>query len=183
MSDSVLERLDLTSPEARAEFERAFYSAFVQVAGNRLIRQLWVWNETEGRIATRVPYDDQVIYVFRDACGAIATAMAVNVKLHEFQSAAYGFPGPVDRRGCCELLALFVVAGHDLHNAYHFRAASFDDLYRRGFNTAYATTATRVLRFYLRLGAEQLDEHMVQDERRHFLQFDLRRAALRRRPG
>lgn len=174
MTDRRLEVLDAACPAALAEFERAFYSAFVKVSGNRLVRQLWIWDEAERRIATRVPYDDQIIYVFRDDRGAIATAMAVNMTLREFQAEAYGFPCPAERRGCCELLTLFVVGSHDLENAYRFRAATFGDLHRRGFDTAYATTATRVLRFYLRLGARQLDEKMVQDERRHFLQFDLR---------
>lgn len=182
MSDPVLEVLDTTSAAGRRDFEAALYSAFAPVVSNRLVRRLWLWNDAERRIATRVPYADQIVYVFRDDQGGIGTAMAVNVALDEFQSAAYGFPAPEDRHGCCEMLALFGSARHDLHNAHRFRAASFEDLYLRGFTTAYATTATRVLRFYRRMGAQELDERREQGERRHFLVFDLRRPELRRPP-
>jgi hypothetical protein len=175
MTDVLLERLNLACPAAREEYERAFYSAFARVATNRLVRRLWVWDDAQRRIATRVAYEDQIIYVFRDAAGSIAVAMAVNTTLRVFQSAAYGFPCPADRRGCCELLTFFTVRGHDLRTGFRFWSTTFDDLVRSGFHTALATTATRVLRFYLRMGAHQLDETVVDNERRHFLQFDLLR--------
>src|SRR5436189_208493 len=56
MSDLYFERLDTSSENEREAYERAFYAAFQRAAGNRLIRQLWQWDDASGRLATRFKF-------------------------------------------------------------------------------------------------------------------------------
>jgi hypothetical protein len=170
-----LERLDLDCPSERAAYERAFYAAFRRATGNRLIRQLWLFDDAAGRLATRVPYEDQWIYVLRGEDGGIVTALAVNHALRDFQAGAYGFAPPSDPRGSCEFLTFFSVTEHGLSSRFWFWRETFADLDERGFHTGYATTASRVLEFYLRMGARPIEDREVEGEIRHFLAFDLRR--------
>jgi hypothetical protein len=170
-----LERLDLSCPGERAAYERAFYAAFRRATGNRLVRQLWLWDDAAGRLATRVPYEEQIIYALRDADGTLVTAMAVNHALRTFQGAAYDFPAPPDPRGCCEFLTFFSLHEYRLPTRFRFWRDSFADLAAHGYHTGYATTASRVLAFYLRMGARRIEDRDVDGEMRHFLAFDLRR--------
>jgi hypothetical protein len=174
MPDYRLGLLDPSLPIEREEYERAFYTAFQRAVGNRLIRQLWQWDEAAGRLATRIAYEEQIIYTLRnDASGAIRIALAVNHVLRSFQSAAYGFSPPADPQGCCEMLTVFTVGEYRLPTTLSFWRATFADLCARGYHTAYATTAPRVLGFYLRKGARVIDEREIDGEMRYFLSFDL----------
>jgi hypothetical protein len=179
MSRYRLERLDLSSPREREAYERAFYAAFQRATGNRLIRKLWQWDDEAGRLATRIPYEEQIIYAQRDEGGAVLTAMAVNHPLRTFQAAAYAFPPPLDPRGCCEFLTFFSVREHSLATRFCFWRDTFADLSESGFHTAYATTAARVLNFYLRMGARLIEERDIEGEMRYFLAFDLGRTEWR----
>jgi hypothetical protein len=171
----------LLDPFVSAErelYERTFYAAFERAAGNRLIRQLWIFDDERKRLATRIPYEDQVIYVLRGPAGRIVTALGVNVAMRSFQASAFGFGLPDDAGGYCELLTMFSVGEYRLESRYRFISATFGDLYRRGFHTALATTAQRVLRTYVRNGARVIAEKEIQDEMRYFLKFDLARKSL-----
>lgn len=177
------EELDLSDPAAVADFERAFYAAFVGVTGNRLIRSLWRWDDAARRLATRVPYAEQRILVERNARGQVEAAMAVNVAMRRFQGAAFGFsPGP-DTAGCCEFLAFFAVAERRLDRRLGFVAGCYGELRRGGLRWAYATTAPRPLGSYLHIGGELLEEREVEGEMRYFLRFPLERPWMRRRTG
>jgi hypothetical protein len=175
MSELHFERLDASSASEREAYERAFYTAFQRAAGNRLIRQLWQWDDAAGRVATRIPYDEQIIYVLRDEGGRIVTGLAVNHLLRSFQSAAYGFSPPPNHDGCCEFLTVFSVEEYRLATRFEFWRNSFTALRAAGFHTGYATTARRVLNLYRLLGAKILKEAEIEGEMRYFLEFDLRR--------
>ena len=84
-----LEMLDVTDPAAADQYELAFLKAFQRATANRLVRSLWRWDEENSRLATRVPYDEQLVWVLRDC--AIETGMAFNIGMRQFQSAAFGF--------------------------------------------------------------------------------------------
>jgi len=174
------ELLDQRNAAVVAEYERSFYAAFAPVTDNRLIRWLWQWDDTGGRLATRVPYADQRIYLQRGADGSIAAALAVNMALRELQGGAFGFDLP-DRDGSCEFLTVFVNAGHDLKTRHVFWSACFADLRRRGLHTAYATTARRPLVLYRRLGGTIVDTNVIEGEERFFLRFSLERDYIRPR--
>lgn len=168
-----LEQLDLNAPGVIAEWERAFYQGFAHVTGNRLIQTLWNWDHDEQRLATRIPYDEQLIYGWRDATGALATCLAINVTLASFQSSAFGFQPDRSQHAprACELLATFSLSDRSLSHVMQFRTTAFAELYRRGFRRAYLTTADRNYRIWVRCGAELLDEAVIEGERRRFLQF------------
>lgn len=175
MTTGNIERLDCPQAAQREQYERAFYTAFARAAGNRLIRKLWLWDDAARRVATRIAYDEQIVYVMRDSGGRIVTGMGVNCAMRTFQSAAYGFAPPREREGCCEFLTLFSVGEYRLRTRFQFRRESFADLVERGFHTAYATTAHRVLQVYLRQGAQVLAQREIEGEARYFLRFDLKR--------
>jgi hypothetical protein len=164
--------LDVTSPQDRDAYERAFYTAFQRAVGNRLIRQLWTFDDAGGRLATRIPYEDQLIYVLRDKERRIVTALGVNVAMRSLQAAAFGFELQ-DTAGSCELLTFFSVNEYQLDRGLRFQRDSFRDLHKRGFHSAFATTARRPLRTYLRVGGLLLAEKEIEGEMRYFLKFSL----------
>jgi hypothetical protein len=166
-----IELLDSGNATARAEYERAFYAAFQRVPGNRLVRSLWQWDDAARRIATRVPYGDQRIYLTR-LHGAIDGALAVNLRLAQFQSAAYGFAPPVEPAGACELLSFFAVSDRRMATRARFWRACIADLKARGFHTAYATSAPSSYTTYVRFGARLVDQAELAGELRYFLSFD-----------
>lgn len=171
--------LDTSDAEERAAYERAFYAAFLRVSGNRLIRSLWRWDDAGRRLATRIPYEDQVVFAGRDECGHIETVIATNVALREFQSAAFGFEPAPGAVGCCEFLTFFTVRDFRLAVKMRFWEACFAELRQRGLHMAYATTAARLLPIYRRIGGEVLDEAVVEGEARYFLRFSLDRHWMR----
>jgi len=174
------ECLDTNDAVQRVVYERAFYAAFARVTGNRLIRALWRWDEAERRLATRIPYEDQVVFVGRDERGHIETVIATNVALRKFQSAAFGFEPPADVAGCCEFLTFFTVRDFRLSVKLRFWEACFAELRQRGLHLAYATTAARLLPIYRRIGGDVLAETAVDGEARYFLSFSLDRHWMRR---
>ena len=174
MSVLHFERLDTSSPTERVAYERAFYAAFRRAADNRLIRQLWQWDDEAHRVATRIPYSDQAVFVLRDGGGHIVTGLAVNHALRSFQSSAYGFFPPQTVDGCCEFLTVFSVHEYRLATRFKFWRDSFSALQTAGFHTGYATTAPRVLNLHKLLGGRILKENTIENEVRYFLEFDLR---------
>src|SRR5262245_49830415 len=101
------------------EYERAFYKAFTRAKGNRLIRQLWIFDDDAERLATRIPYDEQLVYVMRDDAGAIIAGMGVNTAMRSFQGEAFGFR-PESPAGCCELLTMFSLGEYRLEKRFRF---------------------------------------------------------------
>jgi hypothetical protein len=172
-----VERLNAADPVARAEYERACYAAYERVSGNRLIRKLWRWDDAARRVAARIPYEDQVVYILRDGRGRISRALAVNVGMRELQSAAYGFPPPAP--ASCEFLSYVSGDDHQLLGVHEMWRESFADLRARGFGAAVATSAAQPLPFYRRAGAEVLAEAEIEGEQRYFLRFDLARTRTR----
>ncbi len=151
------------------------------MTGNRLIRDLWCWNDAAERLATRISYDEQVVFIERDVDGAVETAMATNIAMRTWQASAFGFGDGIDTTGCCELLTFFTAVDHRLEQKLRFVHACFSDLRSRGFHTTYATTAQRPLNSYVRIGGQLIAETEIEREMRYFLRFSLDRAWMRRR--
>ncbi len=173
ISNLNLEILDPDSPDEVARYERAFYKAYERASGNMLIRKLWNWNDEEQRLAVKVPYNRQLNYILRCRdTGEIVTALAVNRDCIQAQSVAYGFQISNSTHGTCEFLTLFSLNEYDMHSRFAFWRLVFADLQARGYKTAFGTTAKRLLRFYLRMGAEVIDQRTIEEEERFFLKFD-----------
>jgi hypothetical protein len=171
--DFVFERIELSTPAAIAAYERAFYQAFQRVKSQHLIRQLWLWDDAAGRLAARVPYADQVLFAIKTDRGEMDTILAVNVRLRQFQSAFYGFSPPVDGQGCCEIITFFSAGTDRPVISPLFWQWCQQQLAAVGFQTAYATTALRPLKVYRRMGAEVIQEAVIDGETRYFLKFAL----------
>jgi hypothetical protein len=168
--------LDAGDPAAVAEYERAFHAAFSRIAGNRLIQDLWLWDDPAQRLATRIPYRDQIVLLGRDPAGEIQTAMAFNCAMREFQSSAFDFAPPEPTEGTCELIVFFTLGHRHLSRVVANLVHCYAEMRARGYHTAYATTAPRPLRTYRRIGGtEVIDEREIEGEMRYFLRVDLAR--------
>ncbi|HMU65856.1 MAG TPA: hypothetical protein PKE57_01845 [Cellvibrionaceae bacterium] len=171
--------LDLGDDTAVVQYEQAFYQAFYTLTHNRLIRTLWHWDLDQQRLATRIGYEHQRIYVGRDMQGEIAMAIAVNTELQLYQSGAFGFPKPAHTTGQCELLAFFAINNHHLQHTLHFWRSCFKDLSACGFHTGFASSAARLVPVYSRAGGEILDKTVLEGEQRFHWKFDLNRQWLK----
>jgi hypothetical protein len=161
------------------QFEQAFFRGFRQSSHNQLIRWLWEWDEPRQRLRTRVPYEDQKIWVGGSGDN-LAVGIAVNVRLALLQSAAFGFSIPdslSEGRRICEFLAFFSMGDHSLANGHAIWTEVFRALQGVGYCEAVATAAPKVLPLYRRMGATILDEREVEGEKRFFLRFELIRTA------
>ncbi len=165
--------LDTNCPTEVELYEQAFYRAFERASHNRLIRKLWNWNDEVRRLAVRLPYSQQINYVMRrEDTGDIVTGLAVNCDCSQAQSHAYGFTAPESDNCTCEFLTLFSVSEYSMQSRFLFWRTVFNDLQKRGYKTAYGTTASKVLRFYTRMGAQVIDQRSIDGEERYFLRFD-----------
>ncbi|WP_203076713.1 hypothetical protein [Falsiroseomonas ponticola] len=166
------EVLDTADPAAVLAYEQAFYRAFEPIRPAVLLRRLWEWDDAAGRIAAPVPYADQVVYVLRDAGGAVRRGLAVNLALRTVQAARFGFAVPRGP-GIGEMLTFFSDGPHDLRGALRFRRACYADLRARGLRHGYGTARRRPLPAYGRFGTEVIEERRIEGEARFLLRFDL----------
>ncbi|MEO5364909.1 MAG: hypothetical protein H7831_00830 [Magnetococcus sp. WYHC-3] len=175
MSAAPLDMLDRRDDAAVARYERAFYQAFQRVVGNRLIRSLWLWDDDAGRLATRIGYDQQVIYVQPGATTPLAAAVAVNVAMCSLQAGAFGFSVPEDANNPCEILTFFSVAEHNPAHRLALLDQVFVDLRRRGHGDILATAGQRPMAVYRRyfsaLGGEVAASATLDGESRYFLRY------------
>lgn len=171
----VLEELDLQNESHIAEFEHAFFQAFAPLAQNLLIRKLWLWDEANRRLKTRIPYAEQTIFVSRDADGKIETALALGMCLKTVQSAAYGFYIKQNDKNC-EALAFFGLGERQMRHTMTFWRACRAALLQRGLQNVYGTCAERVLPVYLWVGARVLETRAIEKETRHFFQISLKKS-------
>lgn len=165
------EVLDTADPAAVAAYERAFYNAFAAIRPAGLLRRLWLWDDAARRIASPIPYAEQVVYVLRDAAGDVRRAMAVNLALREVQAARFGFVLPAEP-AIVEMLTFFADGPHDLRGVIRFRRECFLDLHARGFRFGYGTARRRPLPAYGRFGTEVVEERLLEGEARYLLRFD-----------
>lgn len=172
---SVLDPCDAVQLE---QYERSFFSAFVKVTSNRLVRRIWLWDHHRQRIRTAIPYEDQLIYTWRNRQGDIISSMAVNHHPEHRQYTAFGFHYSGKER-TAEVITLYTTpdAGRDTGhkgNTSFLRGYCYKDLAERGYDILLATCAARPLKSYLRLGWELLDEALIDNEARYFLKHPLR---------
>ena len=171
-----LELLNLNDPNAIIEWEKALYTAFSKVPGNRIIRSLWLWDDQNQRLAMRIGYNDQRIYCWRNEQRTITSGIAINVRMHQFQASAFGFQTPEqegDTNAHCEAIAAINSERWGLTGDFQFRRTVFYDLYKLGFRWVWATTSDRIYHFYQRMGAELVEEKWIGEERRRLLRFRL----------
>lgn len=172
MKNGKISRLNPSDPHALEDYERAFYEAFTRVPSNRLVRQLWLWDDERRRLKTRIAYEHQTIWVSRHASGELQIAIAVNDDPVRAQSAAYGFSIPCEA-GIFEVLTLFAsgpLSYGDIRSFWQDFLAKMRDA---GLARGYATSAAPLLPLYKRAGWEIAEKTEIAGEIRYFLTLHL----------
>jgi hypothetical protein len=159
-------------------YERAFYSVFVKVTSNRLVRKIWDWDEESHRLKTKIPYEDQVVFSCRNAQGEIKSAVAFSLNTAESQFGNFGFQVPAGKKGrYVELLTLFTqprvrLDGFRFTQSF-FRPHCVAYMQNMGYDFGLTTCAERPLATYLRWGWEVLEEAVIDHQKRYFLYYDI----------
>ena len=171
--------IDPDDPAQVSEYERHFYHAYAGLTDNTLVRLIWDWDDARQLLRTKIPYDDQVIYSWRDRDRRLVGAMAANLRLERgFQGATFGFTPQPGATRSCEILNVMSANRHRRWTLVDYRAFirdfGYGDIVARGFDVAYSTCTRRRLRPYLRLGAVLLSEGTVNGEERFFLRWPVR---------
>lgn len=170
--------LDLQDGSVVERFEKAFYQAFVNLNSNRLVRKIWDWDEGNGRLKTRISYEDQIIFAWHSPEGELRCASAVNLNNNCSQFGSFGFKVPAHKVGrYCEVLTLFTcnierANGIKLDRLF-LRAFCIQYLRQQGYDFILATCAQRPLSTYLRWGWEVIGETTIDNEKRYFLYYDI----------
>jgi hypothetical protein len=167
-----VEELNLADSLQVAAYERAFFAVFEPLTHNQLIRWLWDWDEGEKRLRTRVPYDEQTVFIERNESGEVRKALAIGTKLETLQAAEYGFVIPA-RPENCESLTFFTIGDRRFESTKTFYNACREKLFERGFRTMYATGAPRILRLHVYVGGELIESREIEGEIRNFVRIDL----------
>jgi hypothetical protein len=176
---TLLRCMDCSDPEDIAGFEQGFYLGFEESTHNKIIRWLWIWDEQAHRLRTRVPYEDQTIWI--SASGSPPdTGIAVNTRMALLQSSAFGFSLPDTLSGSgntCEFLTAFSTGDRSIGHFHKAWNEVFHTLQALGFRNAVATCARKILPLYRRMGAVILEERLIEEQVRYFLGFELFRTA------
>ncbi|MCP9808958.1 hypothetical protein KBY58_05890 [Cyanobium sp. HWJ4-Hawea] len=168
-----IKRLNHLDDLAVQRYEEAFYLAFSRAKSNRLIRQLWNWDDVAGRIRTKIPYQDQHIFLLRAPDGNVDTATAINWRMEDYQAAQLGFIPPESIAGHAEILTLFSRKDADLEGLRRFMKLTAEECLALGLRSADATCTNRLLPIYQHLGGEALASRLIDGEQRTLLRFEL----------
>lgn len=171
--------LDWNDAGLVASLETEAYRAFEGGRSSPLLRGLWIWDDAAQRVRTRVPPEDQRVWIEVDG-ERVHTAILVNTRLALLQSAAYGFavpPGLADGRPLCEFTMAYSREDHSLGHFHNAWDEAFRDLRTAGYGDGLATCARRLLPLYRRMGARIVEEAEISGERRYFLHFELERTS------
>jgi len=163
-----LARLDVRDRDVHEEYERAFYDAFSRVPSNRLVRQLWLWDDDSRRLKIRLAYEDHTIWASRRASGELHFAIAAHQDPSRAQSAAYGFEIPREP-GIFEVLTFFNNGPTDIAEMRSFWLSFLAHMRDAGLTRGYATCAARLVLLYKRAGWEVAAETEIAGEARYLL--------------
>lgn len=161
---------------AMLQFERCFYDAFKSHTSQKLLRQIWNWNDEEQRISLKTPKSELMLFAWYNAQHEplCYVAGARNPSFSQLQY--YGFDIPVDSQNFGEVLTLFTINGkrsngYALNNRF-LKAFCKNYALKEGWKGLLATCAPGVLNGYLRWGWQLRDTIIFQGETRHLLRFD-----------
>ena len=115
---------------------------------NTLVRRLWRWDDQHRRLATRIDYDDQRIYIGRNPSGALTLAIAATVVPSRWQSAEYGFTPQQCGADACEVLTFFATTRLSGAVIRPFWRRFLTAIKALGVRSAYATCAAPMLPLY-----------------------------------
>ncbi|MFW6254413.1 MAG: hypothetical protein ACOC41_05740 [Chitinivibrionales bacterium] len=166
------EILDIHNESEVAAYERAMYRAF---SGSEIVTldKIWQFDHKNRKLRTRIPYDDQEIYVAR-LDDSVVAGVAVNYAMDKIlQLEMMGFSIDKNRKGICEGLGIFNL--RVFHNssmvALTLKQHMFEKMRERGIVRAYGTCSTRKLRGYLHLGWRLIDQRQFEGEQKYLLEM------------
>jgi hypothetical protein len=166
-------QLDLSNEAHIHAFEQSFYLAFSRSKGNSLVRKLWLWNDEDSRLKTRIPYSSQRIFVTWDEAGEVDTAVAFNCSKDFYQAGFFGFERPLCSEPNYEVLAFYSKRDQKFRELrlFMWQCAVYCD--QQGVSCIDATCTDRLLRPYTRVGGVLQSSMRIGCETRHLLRFSI----------
>lgn len=177
-SESNFSKLDLQKKEEVKKFEEAFYAVFAELHSNQLVRKIWNWDHDNKRLSTKIPYKNQIIFIWKNDEGEIKCSVAVNCDNAISQYSNFGFQIPAEKKGrYYEVLTLFTQnldrANGIRLDRYFLRSYCIAHMYELGYDFMVSTCARKPLATYLRWGWEIMDEVTIDNEKRYFLYYNI----------
>jgi hypothetical protein len=170
---SSFEQLDQSSQSDIFAFERAFYDSFSRAKSNRLVRKLWIWNDDECRLKSKVPYTDQIIFISRTNDGSIDTGLAFNNLANQSQAEFFGFTSAESIDRSLEIITFFSKNDFNILELKQFLWQCLEYCQNNNVSYVYATCTARLLKPYKHFGAELLSSATVEGEVRHYIRIDV----------
>ncbi|MDX5320026.1 MAG: hypothetical protein LPK45_03030 [Bacteroidota bacterium] len=159
------------------QFERDFYKAYQTIPKQKLIRQIWNWNDEQKRISLKCPYDDCALFVWQEN-GVPTFYVGGTFDQTVFsQFKYYGFETPDGINQYCEVFTLFATPLLRTSifeiDALFLQTSCFHYSKSKGVYHVLATCTGRMLSLYTRWGWEILSSRVIEGEERYFILKEL----------
>jgi hypothetical protein len=170
----LLNPADLSAVRA---FEKGFYAAFNTITHQSLIRQIWDWDDEDGRISLKCPLPSATIFAWQQE-GTPCFYVAGSFDREGFsQLDFYGFKKPEDVGHYCEIFTLFSTP---LLRAPIFEVEQlflepvcYEYARSRGATHLLATCTKRLIKLYTRWRWEIIEMKVIAGEERYFIKLPL----------
>lgn len=159
------------------DFEKSFYTAYSPVKQQKLIRQIWIWDDEKQRISLRCPISSAIIFVWFEN-GRPGFYVAGSFDRTTFsQLDYYGFQKPNDVGIYGEVLTLhptpWLTTSILKLDAVFLKPFCYAYAKSHGATHLLATCSKAMLTLYKRWGWLVLESKTIKGEERFFIQYCL----------
>lgn len=158
------------------KYERDFFKAFIKL-DNPLLHKIWEWDYENQRIKTRIPYEDQIVYLCHDQDNNLLGAMSVNLNQKLNQFSQFGFKIDPTNLKFAEIMVMFKHPDYcspwwTFYNK--FIKYAYKNLQQYEVKEIYTTCGTeRLLKTYQRGSWKLIGTNFIGQDVRYFLKLNL----------
>ncbi len=169
--------IDPNNLQAIESFEKSFYTAYRNIEQQKLIRQIWVWDDKEERIALRCPLESSTIFAWLE--NGIPSFYAVGTfdRTVFSQLDYYGFQKPEGVGHYCEVFTIYATTNLEASifeiEKIFLKPFCYEYAKEQGATQLLATCSKAMLTLYKRWGWDVLDTKSIEGEERFFIQLTL----------